>query len=176
MQLQTRQQDALRRLDRWQAAALPRPGVAKAPLRSASGAAQAAQVSRQWRSAAQHPWPWLFGGIESAGDQIGYGVGNGVGNTTGNAGSVRWLALEHERERGDVRLEGVAGSAGLALKLVDALAGQTGWSNVVLLRLAEPERSEAGMAGVRFEISGRFGSSVAAPPLARTSQPQEPAR
>ncbi len=109
------------------------------PLRTAS-APKEETLRNAERLAAQsrHPWGELFAAIESA-----------------PPAGVQWVGFEHASESTELRLEGIASDAGLALRAVDALATQPGWSSAVLTRLTAPENPGTA-AGMRFEIAAQF--------------------
>lgn len=127
------------RIDRWHAA--QRAPSTPAPLRPtvpAGAAAAAGAVVRQL----DHPWRSLFEATEQRA-----------------AEPVRWLRLEHDAERGDVRIEGGAPSRDAVLKTLDALVAAPGWSDLMLLRI-EPADAAAVPAGssLRFELRARLAS------------------
>ncbi len=136
------------RVDRWQAA--HRARSAPVPARSAVPAGAAAAAGGVVRQLA-HPWRSLFEATEQRA-----------------AEPVRWLRLEHDAERGDVRLEGGAPSRDAVLKTLDALAAAPGWSDLMLLRI-EPADAAAAPVGssLRFELRAR---------LAADESSQEPRR
>jgi len=131
--------------------------VAK-PRASAAAPRQNPGQPVAWRmaDALAHPWRTLFTAIEAAAPR-----------------EVQWLAFEHDSERPELRLEGIAPDARAALQAVDALATQPGWSAAVLTRLAPGQgdgATEGGSAGarLRFEITARVeprvrGASPATP-------------
>ena len=135
------------RLARWERQIKVAPRTAPATAASQQNPAQPAA----WRiaEALSHPWGLILGSTEAA-----------------VADDVQWLALEHDSERPDLRLEGVSPDPRAALKAVDALARQPGWSTVVLTRLA-PRRGGSSLSiapvdgGIarepsRFEITARI--------------------
>lgn len=132
--------EAQQRLARWQQELRPARAVATrvgtAPP-TADGAAAAQNLSRRLH----HPWQTLFQATE-----------------TEASPGVRWLRLEHDAERGAVRLEGVANDLQALLRRLDTLSAAAGWHDVLLLRV------DAGAAGpsaapgpLRFELRARHG-------------------
>lgn len=113
----------------------PRPGAGSA--RPAPGAAEAAQALSR---AIVHPWHTLFESSERHA-----------------AAGLRWLRLEHDAERGDVRLAGTAPDRRAVLKTLEALAGDPGWDDVLLMRIEAPPAGESVGEGVRFELRARLG-------------------
>jgi hypothetical protein len=90
---------------------------------------------------------------------------------------VRWLELDCSTEGGPdgkpgsgrVRLLGHANTSAAALRVVQALSEQSGWSQVALTKLqASTPRDPAG--GVRFELAALYRS----PPPARVAAPAAP--
>ena len=133
-------EQAQERLARWQQALRPVRAAATrvdtAP--PAEGAATAAQALTR---RLDHPWLTLFRATE-----------------TEASPGVRWLRLEHDAERGAVRMEGVAADLAALLRCLDTLSRAAGWREVSLLRV------DAGAAGagsppgpLRFELSARHG-------------------
>lgn len=136
------------RLARWERQARPAARPAAAPPSQAPHPGQAAA----WRIAEglAHPWARILAATEGA-----------------VSSDVQWLAFEHDSARPDVRLEGQSPDPRAALKAVDALAVQPGWSNLVLTRLAgRPAASSAALgasadgaevgAPQRFEITAQL--------------------
>jgi len=138
---ETRQavEQAQQRLARWQQTLRPVRAVAarvdSAPLAEGAATAALAVVRRL-----DHPWLTLFRATE-----------------TEASPGVRWLRLEHDAERGAVRMEGVADDLAALLRCLDTLSSAAGWHQVSLLRL------DAGAGGppgpLRFELSARHGGS-----------------
>ncbi|WP_341893282.1 hypothetical protein [Variovorax sp. YR752] len=108
----------------------------------ARGAAEAAQALSR---AIEHPWRTLFESSERHA-----------------AAGLRWLRLEHDAERGDVRLAGTAPDRRAVLKTLEALAADPGWDDVLLLRIEAPAAGESTGEGVRFELRARLAGAVAA--------------
>lgn len=126
-----------RQTDRLQAAARP----AKPPPAAPDVRPEAARAAQTLVRRLDHPWQSLFEGTERLA-----------------AGEVRWLRMEHDAERGEVRLEAAAPSRDAVLKTLDALAAAPRWSEVMLLRV-----EAAGVAsGLRFELRARHGPEAAA--------------
>jgi hypothetical protein len=103
----------------------------------ASPAVQAAAREAAWSVAEslRHPWPRIFEAVEAA-----------------TPAGVRWLGMQHEANRPELRLEGSAPNAASALMLVDALAVDPAMGLVVLTRLDRANEA----ARVRFEISAQL--------------------
>lgn len=114
-------------------AADPRSGTPVAP----PGAAEAAQGLA---NALAHPWQQLFESSERHA-----------------ASGVRWLRLDHDAERGSVRLDGVAPDRRAVLGTLESLAADSNWSDVLLLRIEAAVPDAPGERMVRFELRGRLG-------------------
>jgi hypothetical protein len=133
------------RLVRVQGASERLQATASAAARAASAganagaraAARAAAREAAWTVAAslEHPWPRIFEAVEAA-----------------TPAGVRWLGMDHDASRPELRLEGSAPDAASALALVDALAVDPAMAMVVLTRLDRAHDA----AGVRFEISAQL--------------------
>ena len=124
----------------WQARVARRsPSVtALGPDGAASAAATSAAFATVVR-ALRHPWPALLGGVEAA-------------STPG----LQWTVVQHRAGEATVRVEAEVGDAALAVAVVDRLAAQPGWSQVVLTELAPLEGgSNAGSNG----SNGNTGTS-----------------
>lgn len=141
---QTRQaaEQAQQRLARWQQALRPVRAVAAradaAPPAESAGTAAQALMRRL-----DHPWLTLFRATE----------------TEASTG-VRWLRLEHDAERGAVRMEGVAADLTALLRCLDTLSGAAGWHEVSLLRVDAGAAGSGGPPGpLRFELSARHGGA-----------------
>lgn len=115
------------------------PRASVAGTAPAPGAAEAAQALSR---ALEHPWRTLFESSERHA-----------------AAGLRWLRLEHDAERGDVRLAGSAPDRRAVLKTLEALAGDPGWDDVLLLRIEAPPAGEGAGEGVRFELRARLGGA-----------------
>ncbi len=150
-QLRSAEAEARQDLARWQRAALPERGAlvkaqaGAAPQPEGSAAAAQALVHRL-----DHPWSALFQATELDASP-----------------GVRWLRLEHDAERGAVRLEGVANDLTELLRCLDALAGADHWHGVALLRLesgpasGSASGSEGSAGPLRFELRARHGDAQA---------------
>lgn len=148
MALESAREDLRSRVDRWQAT--HRPSPASAPVRSTVPAGAAMAASAVVRRL-DHPWRGLFEATEQRA-----------------AEPVRWLRLEHDAERGEVRLEGAVPSRDAVLKTLDALAEAPGWSDLLLLRIESADAAVAAAGnGLRFELRAS---------LAASKPPQEPRR
>jgi hypothetical protein len=132
---------------RW--AALDRPKVQPAAVRSA--AMPPAGASTAWRAvdALGYPWPHLLAVVDEA-----------------TLPGVQWLGLQHQIGQAELRLEGSVPDADGAAALMAALAGQPGWGAATLTRLGRPEGLQAG-SGLRFEISVRLAPPSANRALAK---------
>lgn len=126
----------------------------RAPATSPADSA-AQQAAAQVAARLDYPWPQVFASLEAA---------TPVG--------VQWLAFEHENERKSLRLEGLAGDADAALRIVDALGREPGWSAVVLTQLTRPEgepvpRGDGGGSAdkpsLRFDMTARIEPVAVAP-------------
>ncbi len=111
-------------------AALQRLGDAPRPAPSAT--ASPGEVAVRKRLAM--PWSAVFVGTESA-----------------SVSGVQWLALRSGSERNALQLEGRLPQSQDASAVVNALAAQPGWKDVVLNRL-QPDPP----GGVRFDIDARL--------------------
>lgn len=134
------------RLARWQQELRPVRAVAARVNASAQteGAATAAQALAR---RLEHPWQTLFQATEAD-------VSPGV----------RWLRLEHDAERGAVRMEGVANDLAAVLRCLDMLSAAAAWRDVSLLRVDAGPVANGGPAGpLRFELRARHGGSDEAP-------------
>lgn len=140
--LDAEREDLRALVERSQAARRASPAAAPARSTVPAGAALAASaVVRRL----VHPWRSLFEAAEQRA-----------------AEPVRWLRMDHDAERGDVRLEGVAPSRDAVLKTLDGLAAQPGWSDLSLLRVeladaAAPTATAGG--GLRFELRARLAAA-----------------
>ncbi|XHS77031.1 hypothetical protein ACFJGW_15005 [Burkholderiaceae bacterium UC74_6] len=109
--------------------------VAARPVNRDVGMNRALEVQAQIDA----PWSTLLAEVERAGLQ--------------GRERIDWLGLEYTSARGQLRLSGLAPQQGEALRLVDHLAAQAGWSHVVLGRF---EAGAPGIPGLRFELSAQF--------------------
>ncbi len=134
--------DLAREIERRQLAARPR-NAARPPTAEASPTtvAAAAAIARRL----EHPWRNVFEAAEQR-----------------PAAGVRWLRLEHDAERGDLRLEGSAPSRDAVLQTLDALAAAPGWREVLLLRIESGAAPGLPVQGLRFEVRAQHGG-VATP-------------
>jgi hypothetical protein len=133
------------RLARLQAASERLRATTSAAARAASAGTnggaratdQAAAREAAWSVAAslRHPWLLVFEAVEAA-----------------TPAGVRWLGMDHDAGRPELRLEGTAPDAASALALVDALAADPAMAMVVLTRLDRAQDA----AGVRFELSAQL--------------------
>ena len=134
--------DVRRQAERWQAQVRPAAARSNVPSAATAGAVVAARsLARRF----EHPWRSLFEATERRA-----------------ADEVHWLRLEHDGERGDVRLEGSAPSRDAVLKTLDALAAAPGWSDVMLLRIESAGTPAAPAPGMRFELRARHGVDAVA--------------
>ena len=86
---------------------------------------------------------------------------------------LQWMLLDHAVDSPDLRFEGQAPDASIALQMVDALSVRPGWSAVALTRLQAPElRDATAVPGPflapnwRFEIAAVVNAQrVSASPL-----------
>jgi hypothetical protein len=135
-------EEAQQRLARWQQELGPAravaPRVSAAP--QAEGGATAAQALAR---RLEHPWQTLFQATESDASP-----------------GVRWLRLEHDAERGAVRMEGVAADLPALLRCLDKLSRAAGWQDVSLVRVDAGAVGAASAAGpLRFELLARHGGA-----------------
>lgn len=137
-------------------AAVPAAAAAAGAQRTASATAAAERVAQAGaRNAAwvvarglQHPWPLVFEGIDALAPA-----------------GVRWLALQHDSSRAELRLQGKARSTAAALALVDRLARQPLYRAVVMTQL-DPSDSGLDGPGVRFELNAGLALVAGAAPSA----------
>ena len=144
---ETRQavEQAQQRLARWQQALRPVRAVAARAVAApqTEGAAAAAQALMR---RLDHPWLTLFRATE-----------------TEASPGVRWLRLEHDAERGAVRMEGMAADLAALLRCLDTLSSAAGWHEASLLRVDAGAAGPSGPPGsLRFELSARHGAAGAA--------------
>ena len=77
---------------------------------------------------------------------------------------VRWLRLEHDGERGAVRMEGEANDLAALLRCLDVLSAAADWHEVSLVRVDAGPAGSGGRAGpLRFELRARHGDADEAP-------------
>jgi hypothetical protein len=127
----TREQDNLQRL---QHRAAPR---VERSTRQDPAAPRARDSASRIATAVGYPWPKVMWAVERATPE-----------------GVRWLSFSHASADTLVRMEGDASRTEDALAVVDRLAAEPGWSQVVMTRL---EASDARAAGrLRFELSARI--------------------
>lgn len=125
-----------------------RPAEPRAGARPALGApstAGAAEAAQAIARGLAHPWRALFESSERHA-----------------VAGVRWLRLEHDAERGDVRLAGLAPDRHAAVKTLEALAADPQWQDVLLLRIESARAGEAGGDAVQFELRARLAGIAAA--------------
>lgn len=134
------------RLARWQQELRPVRAVAtraSASAQTEAGATAAQALSRRL----DHPWQTLFQATE-----------------TEAAPGVRWLRLEHDAERGTVRMEGVANDLAAVIRGLDVLSAAAAWHEVSLMRVDAGAVVSGGLAGpLRFELRARHGGADEAP-------------
>lgn len=132
-------EDLARQLERARAAATPlRPAAPVAAPRR-----EAVLAARRVAARLGHPWRTVFEDAEAAA-----------------APGVRWLRLEHDAERGDLRLAATAPNRDAVRATLDRLGSTAGWDEVMLLRLEEDARS----AVLRFELRARLAVGAGAVP------------
>lgn len=140
------QAEASLQLQRWQRAARPALAPVATPvvtpvatLRSGDAAGRAsADAAQALARRLEHPWQALFEATERAAPS-----------------GLHWLRMEHDSERGDLRLEGIAPNRDSLLVTLEALVANSNWHDVMLLRVEAGEGVAAG--GVRFEMRARHG-------------------
>lgn len=124
-------------------------GTAGPPARRASEPASGAQSPTAARHVADlidHPWGPLLTVIESE-----------------TPAGIQWLAIDHDADSPQVRLEGTSLDAATALQVVDALSARAGWSDVILSRL-QLAGTRGSAAMWQFEIRAAIDARrVAAP-------------
>jgi hypothetical protein len=102
--------------------------------------AVAAEATALPHPALRHPWAAVLGAGEAA-----------------SADELRWLELQHEAGRAELRLRGRADGFGSALEAAGRLA------SAPEIRSAELARTEAGPAGLDFELLARLAPAQRQP-------------
>ncbi len=83
-----------------------------------------------------HPWNRLLPSIEAA-----------------TPADIQWLSMEHDVDRPEIRLEGVATDVHVALGFVAALSAQGVWSNVALAEVRHAGAADAVASGLVFDVA-----------------------
>jgi hypothetical protein len=130
-----------RQIARWRPASAAR--VAAAPGAAATAPAGAASAAVALTRRLAHPWQTLFETTERYAPV-----------------EVQWLRLEHDADRGDLRLEAVAPSRDAVRTTLDSLTGAGGLDDVMLVRVEVAGASTAAPPGLRFELRARFGAAT----------------
>lgn len=116
------------------ATAAPRGAVA-------GGDIEARRAANRVVAALDYPWGSVLATLESA-----------------TPLEAQWLSLDHNQASGELRLEGEAADTGVALAIVDRLAGKPGWNDVVLVRWQRG--AESGGSGPAARTVGAAASAV----------------
>ena len=93
---------------------------------SANTDADAIRAAQRVLAQLAHPWGQLLATVEAE-----------------TPADLQWLLLDHAVDSPDLRFEGQAPDASIALRMVDALSVRPGWSAVALTRLQAPDLRDA---------------------------------
>lgn len=119
-----------------------------------SGDADAIRAAQRVLAQLAHPWGQILATVEAE-----------------TPASLQWMLLDHGVDSPDLRFEGQAPDASIALQMVDALSVRPGWSAVALTRLQAPDQRNAiavpaSVPNWRFEIAAVVNAQrVSASPL-----------
>ena len=142
--------------------ARPNSSLANRASVDSSGDADAIRAAQRVLAQLGHPWGQILATVEAE-----------------TPSGLQWLLLDHAIDSPDLRFEGLAPDAWIALQMVDALSVRPGWSGVALTRLQAPELRD-GVAAMpvaivpipvpvqnwRFEIAAVVNAQrIAASPL-----------
>ena len=138
--------------------ARPNSSLANRTTVDSSGDADAIRAAQRVLAQLGHPWGQILATVEAE-----------------TPAGLQWLLLDHAIDSPDLRIEGQAPEASIALQMVDALSVRPGWSAVALTRLHAPDLRDASATAVpipapvqnwRFEIAAVVnGQRIAASPL-----------
>ena len=123
---------------------------------SANTDADAIRAAQRVLSQLAHPWGQILATVEAE-----------------TPAGLQWMLLDHAVDSPDLRFEGQASDASIALRMVDALSVRPGWSAVALTRLQAPDLRDATTVpgpfpapNWRFEIAAVVNAQrVSASPL-----------
>ena len=123
---------------------------------SANTDADAIRAAQRVLSQLAHPWGQILATVEAE-----------------TPAGLQWMLLDHAVDSPDLRFEGQASDASIALQMVDALSVRPGWSAVALTRLQAPDLRDATTVpgpfpapNWRFEIAAVVNAQrVSASPL-----------
>lgn len=123
---------------------------------NADADADAIRAAQRVLAQLAHPWGQILATVEAE-----------------TPAGLQWMLLDHAVDSPDLRFEGQASDASIALQMVDALSVRPGWSAVALTRLQAPElRDATAVPGPfpapnwRFEIAAVVNAQrVSASPL-----------
>ena len=93
---------------------------------SSDADADAIRAAQRVLAQLAHPWGQLLATVEAE-----------------TPADLQWLLLDHAVDSPDLRFEGQAPDASIALRMVDALSVRPGWSAVALTRLQAPDLRDA---------------------------------
>ena len=93
---------------------------------SANTDAYAIRAAQRVLAQLAHPWGQILATVEAE-----------------TPAGLQWMLLDHAVDSPDLRFEGQASDASIALQMVDALSVRPGWSAVALTRLQAPELRDA---------------------------------
>ncbi|MCZ8074964.1 MAG: hypothetical protein O9341_12620 [Paucibacter sp.] len=103
-------------------------------------APDASRPAQEVQALLRQPWEALLVQVEQAGAAL-------------KPAPLAWLSMDVNGPRQELRLEGLASDKLLPLQLVDRLAAEAGWRDVMLSRL---QNAEQGLTGQRFELTAKF--------------------
>ncbi len=113
------------------------PARGRDPGKTAPDASRPAQ---EVQALLRQPWESVLVQVEQAGAAL-------------KPAPLAWLSMDVNGVRQELRLEGLASDKLLPLQLVDRLAAEAGWRDVMLSRL---QNAEQGLTGQRFELTAKF--------------------
>ena len=93
---------------------------------SADADADAIRAAQRVLAQLAHPWGQILATVEAE-----------------TPAGLQWMLLDHAVDSPDLRFEGQAPDASIALQMVDALSVRPGWSAVALTRLQAPDLRDA---------------------------------
>lgn len=162
------QQTQVARLKATQAAA-PRAKAQTTPLAAVAVPARsrdagktvpdASRPAQEVQALLRQPWEAVLVQVEQAGAAL-------------KPAPLAWLSMDVNGSRQELRLEGLASDKLLPLQLVDRLAAEAGWRDVMLSRL---QNAEQGLSGQRFELTAKFRGDLLRRPVAAAPESPEAA-
>lgn len=106
--------------------ARPNSSLANRATVDPSGDADAIRAAQRVLAQLAHPWGQILATVEAE-----------------TPAGLQWMLLDHAVDSPDLRFEGQAPDASIALQMVDALSVRPGWSAVALTRLQAPDLRDA---------------------------------